>query len=195
MADGYSWNYVRGDDGNRLPGPEHIGWWAAVAMILSVLLHVGVFIALGNLEIVLNLGQAEELSTGNVNVRRVEVQPMPDAGRLEPDKVVEPPKDTTSLLDEIDLLDALPENEEIDIKTDVDEASFALQMSRPAAEGIKAETPSPTQVKISGIRKDLVGQVCADIRKVRPPEPYKGKGIKYIDEQIQRKAGKAAAGA
>jgi large subunit ribosomal protein L6 len=62
-------------------------------------------------------------------------------------------------------------------------------------EGIKIETPSPTQIKVSGARKDQVGQVCADIRKVRPPEPYKGKGIKYIDEQIQRKAGKAAAGA
>jgi large subunit ribosomal protein L6 len=70
--------------------------------------------------------------------------------------------------------------------------SHPIEMVMP--EGITAETPSPTQIKISGIRKDLVGQICADIRKVRPPEPYKGKGIKYIDEQIQRKAGKAAAG-
>ena len=60
-------------------------------------------------------------------------------------------------------------------------------------EGITAETPSPTQVKIIGIRKDLVGQVAADIRKLRPPEPYKGKGIKYVGEFIQRKAGKTAA--
>jgi large subunit ribosomal protein L6 len=62
--------------------------------------------------------------------------------------------------------------------------------------GYKAiETPQPTQIKVSGIRKDQVGQVSADIRKIRPPEPYKGKGIKYVGEQIQRKAGKAAAGA
>jgi large subunit ribosomal protein L6 len=71
--------------------------------------------------------------------------------------------------------------------------SHPVEFSIP--DGIKVETASPTQIKISGVRKDLVGQVCADIRKVRPPEPYKGKGIKYIDEQIQRKAGKAAAGA
>lgn len=71
--------------------------------------------------------------------------------------------------------------------------SHPIEMEMP--EGIKAETPSPTQIKISGIRKDLVGQICANVRKVRPPEPYKGKGIKYIGEQIQRKAGKAAAGA
>jgi large subunit ribosomal protein L6 len=62
-------------------------------------------------------------------------------------------------------------------------------------EGITIETPQPTQIKVSGIRKDQVGQVSADIRKIRPPEPYKGKGIKYVGEQIQRKAGKAAAGA
>jgi len=62
-------------------------------------------------------------------------------------------------------------------------------------EGITIETPSPTQIKVSGIAKDQVGQICADIRKYRPPEPYKGKGIKYVGEQIQRKAGKAAAGA
>lgn len=62
-------------------------------------------------------------------------------------------------------------------------------------DGIKIETPAPTQIKISGIEKDRVGQVSADIRKYRPPEPYKGKGIKYKDEQIQRKAGKTAAGA
>jgi large subunit ribosomal protein L6 len=59
-------------------------------------------------------------------------------------------------------------------------------------DGVKVETPSPTQIKISGIEKDLVGQVCADIRGVRPPEPYKGKGIKYVGEYIKRKAGKTA---
>jgi large subunit ribosomal protein L6 len=71
--------------------------------------------------------------------------------------------------------------------------SHAVHFQIP--DGIKVETPTATQVKVSGIRKDLVGQVTADIRRVRPPEPYKGKGIKYVDEHIQRKAGKAAAGA
>lgn len=59
-------------------------------------------------------------------------------------------------------------------------------------EGIDFEVDARTrQIKVSGYDKQLVGQVTADIRKVRPPEPYKGKGIKYIDERIRRKAGKA----
>jgi large subunit ribosomal protein L6 len=62
----------------------------------------------------------------------------------------------------------------------------------PAPEGIAFEVPQPTRITVSGIDKVLVGQVAANIRKVRPPEPYKGKGIKYEGEQIRRKAGKAA---
>ncbi len=59
-------------------------------------------------------------------------------------------------------------------------------------EGITLEVPTQTQIKISGIDKELVGLVAAKIRSFRKPEPYKGKGIKYSDEQIIRKAGKAA---
>ena len=54
------------------------------------------------------------------------------------------------------------------------------------------QTPTQTQIVISGIDKQLVGQVAAKLRSIRKPEPYKGKGIKYSDEQIQRKAGKTA---
>ena len=57
---------------------------------------------------------------------------------------------------------------------------------------ITVEVPLPTQIVIKGIDKQLVGQVAAKIRALRPPEPYKGKGIKYSGEQIRRKAGKAA---
>jgi large subunit ribosomal protein L6 len=59
--------------------------------------------------------------------------------------------------------------------------------------GIKLETPIPTNIIISGIDKLLVGQVAAKLRSFRPPEPYKGKGVKYEGEYIRRKAGKAAA--
>jgi large subunit ribosomal protein L6 len=59
-------------------------------------------------------------------------------------------------------------------------------------EGIKVESTTPTQIVISGIDKQLVGQVAAKIRSIRKPEPYKGKGIKYSDEHIVRKAGKTA---
>jgi len=57
-------------------------------------------------------------------------------------------------------------------------------------EGIKIETPSQTEVVISGIDKQKVGQVAAEIRAYRPPEPYKGKGVKYSDERIIRKEAK-----
>ena len=61
-------------------------------------------------------------------------------------------------------------------------------------EGVAVETPSNTRIVVSGPDKQAVGQVAANIRRVRPPEPYKGKGIKYKDEFIRRKAGKAVAG-
>ena len=54
------------------------------------------------------------------------------------------------------------------------------------------EVPQRTQILVKGIDKQLVGQVAADIRQWRPPEPYKGKGIRYVDERVKRKAGKAA---
>ena len=56
--------------------------------------------------------------------------------------------------------------------------------------GISFEVPVPTQVVVRGIDKQIVGQTAAEIRKVRPPEPYKGKGIRYEGEQIRRKVGK-----
>jgi len=62
-------------------------------------------------------------------------------------------------------------------------------------EGISAKIESQTQVTISGIDKQLVGQVAAEIRAFRKPEPYKGKGVKYADEIVKRKAGKAGKGA
>lgn len=59
-------------------------------------------------------------------------------------------------------------------------------------EGIELEVPKPTQIFVKGIDKQLVGQVAADIRRWRQPEPYKGKGIRYAGERVRRKAGKAA---
>ena len=63
-----------------------------------------------------------------------------------------------------------------------------------APEGIEFEVPQPTQVIVKGSSKQAVGEIAAQIRKVRPPEPYKGKGIRYVDEHIRRKVGKAATG-
>jgi large subunit ribosomal protein L6 len=73
---------------------------------------------------------------------------------------------------------------------------LALGFSHPvlidAPAGISFEVPSPTRIVVRGIDKELVGQVAADIRKVRKPEPYKGKGVRYAGERVLRKAGKAA---
>ena len=74
---------------------------------------------------------------------------------------------------------------------------LALGFSHPveyrAPAGIKLTAPQPTQVVIEGPDKEMVGQVAAELRSLRPPEPYKGKGIKYVGETIRRKAGKAGA--
>jgi large subunit ribosomal protein L6 len=59
-------------------------------------------------------------------------------------------------------------------------------------QGITFEVPVPTQILVKGIDKQMVGQTAAEIRKVRPPEPYKGKGIRYANEQVRRKVGKRA---
>ena len=61
-----------------------------------------------------------------------------------------------------------------------------------APPGITFEVPQPTRITVRGFDKQLVGQVAADIRKLRKPEPYKGKGIRYAGERVQRKAGKSA---
>lgn len=58
--------------------------------------------------------------------------------------------------------------------------------------GVTIEAPNPTSVVVKGADKEAVGQVAADIRKVRPPEPYHGKGIRYVDERVRHKAGKTA---
>jgi|SRR5665213_1540687 len=73
---------------------------------------------------------------------------------------------------------------------------FALGFSHSvpvqAPDGITFEVPQPTRVIVKGIDKELVGQVAANIRKLRKPEPYKGKGVRYAGEVVVRKAGKAA---
>ncbi|MBE6738819.1 MAG: 50S ribosomal protein L6 [Ruminococcaceae bacterium] len=71
--------------------------------------------------------------------------------------------------------------------------SHQVIMEEPA--GITIEVPAPNKIIVSGADKQAVGQIAAQIREKRPPEPYKGKGIKYVDEYIRRKEGKAAKGA
>jgi large subunit ribosomal protein L6 len=73
---------------------------------------------------------------------------------------------------------------------------LALGFSHPvvvdAPDGVTFDVPTPTRIIVKGIDKEKVGQVAADIRKLRKPEPYKGKGVRYLGERVMRKAGKAA---
>ena len=71
---------------------------------------------------------------------------------------------------------------------------YSHQVIMPEIPGITVEVPNPNSIIISGPDKQMVGQFAAEVREKRPPEPYKGKGIKYIDEHIRRKEGKAAKG-
>lgn len=71
---------------------------------------------------------------------------------------------------------------------------YSHQVIMPAADGITIEVPSNNSIIISGPDKQKVGQFAAEVREKRPPEPYKGKGIKYVGEYIRRKEGKAAKG-
>jgi large subunit ribosomal protein L6 len=68
--------------------------------------------------------------------------------------------------------------------------SHPVEYASPA--GIELDAPTQTEVVVSGADKQLVGQVAAEIRGIRPPEPYKGKGVRYAGEQVRRKAGKTA---
>jgi len=76
-----------------------------------------------------------------------------------------------------------------DLRLDV---GYSHPVVMKARQGINFEVPVPTQIVVKGVDKQLVGQTAAEIRKVRPPEPYKGKGIRYEGEYVRRKVGKRA---
>ena len=69
---------------------------------------------------------------------------------------------------------------------------FSHPVTKEAPDGIEFDVPTPTKIVVKGIDKELVGQTAAEIRAIRKPEPYKGKGIRYEGERVRRKAGKAA---
>jgi large subunit ribosomal protein L6 len=77
----------------------------------------------------------------------------------------------------------------VDLRLDV---GFSHPVVMKAPQGITFEVPTPTEVVIKGVDKQQVGQTAAEVRKVRPPEPYKGKGIRYAGEYVRRKVGKRA---
>ena len=181
-----------------MPGLEHLGWWAFVAMVASILLHVGVFFALERMKIALKFQQAQELSTGTINVRPMEVRPQELDRSQPPDAVITPPKDSAALLEEVDLLNALPKDHEIDIKPEVREAEYALQMKTPAITGDPAalamEVSSSLEVNTDlpelgrepeHLKPAEVGQVTVDPGAVPVDDNDLGK---FTDDLIKRGA-------
>ncbi len=143
-------------------------------MFLSILLHVVVFFALDQMKIAFKFEQAKEMSTRPIDVRQVEIRP-DDERSLPPENVVQPPEDSASLLEDVDLANLLPENEEIDIKPDITQAQYALQMQNPAMEGspeaIAVEASSGFEVDTDlpelgrepeSIRPAEIGQITVD---------------------------------
>ncbi len=198
MADGFSWSEMRGGGSYRLPGPEHLGWWAAVAMLLSILLHVAVFFALDSMKIALNFEQEREINTQPVDIRQMEVKPMDVQETATPEDVIVPPNDAAKLLDDIDLLKALPKDLEIDIKPDIDKAEYALQMKNPAAAGdpaavamedstgfdVEADLPEMGR-EPSQLRPAEIGQITVDPGAVQGEDTEIGK---YTDDLIKKGA-------
>jgi len=72
------------------------------------------------------------------------------------------------------------------------QVGYSHPVTMVAPQGIEFEVPAPNRIVVKGIDKQLVGEIAANVRKVRKPEPYKGKGIRYVGEQVRRKAGKTA---
>lgn len=212
MDGGYSWNDSRDGSTYRLPGPEHIGWWAAAALVASLLLHVVVFFMLDRVLDGLGIGQGlaevKELTTAPMNVEQVvvEAEPQPETPAPPPDEAVIPPTDTTSLLEEIDLLAKLPKDEEIDIKPDVLAPEYALKMAHPTPDGEPAAV-TPEMASAFDIDADLPelgrmeerlppaaeGQITVDPGAVPPDDPDLKK---FTDKMLREGAkGKVRGGA
>ncbi len=124
---------------DRLPGPDPLGAWAVLALILSVLLHIGVFLMLDRMDFRLRYREAIEMNTEPIRIRQVEVKPSETEVRVAPESEVTPPKQAAALMEEIDLLAALPEDREIDIKPQIEQAEYALKLSDPATKSDQRE--------------------------------------------------------
>ncbi len=175
MEQEYRWSDTRDVGGYRLPGPENLGRWATVAMLVSLLLHVLVFFALDHVRIALGIQQSEEISTAPVNVRQVEVKPYEPERALPPEEAITPPDESAALLEEIDLLDLLPEDVEIDMAPSVLDPEYALKISDPLAAGdleadaasvsstfdLEADLPEFGRME-SELQPAAVGQITVD---------------------------------
>ncbi len=140
----YSWHDTHGKSTYRLPGPENFGWWVAVAVLLALLVHVGLFFMLGRITVAFGFGEALEIRTAPVNVEQVEVRPAEWEEAAPPDEVEQPREEAVPLLEEIDMLELLPKDIEIEIRPDITEADYELKLENPALSGeLEGESIEP----------------------------------------------------
>lgn len=196
MEQEYRWSDTRDTDTYRLPGPEHLGRWATAAMFVSILLHVLVFFALDHVKFALGIRQPEEISTGQINLRQVEVRPYEPEKALPPEEMITPPNESAALLEEVDLLDLLPKDTEIDIAPSVVDPEYALKISNPLAEG-ELDAPDTTVSSSFDVDADLpefgrmetelkpaaVGQITVDPGAVQVDD---GAMSKFTEDLIKR---------
>lgn len=167
-------------------------------MCLSILLHVIVFFALDQMKIAFKFEQARELSTRPIDVRQVEIRPLETEPALPPEEVIVPPTQLAAMLEEVELLDILPKNQEIDIKPEIVEPEYAIRLQNPARMG----TPEAVALDVSSgfeIEADLpelgrqpesikpaeVGQLTVDPGAVQADDSEIGK---FTDDLIRQGA-------
>jgi OOP family OmpA-OmpF porin len=174
VDDGYSWREMRESTPLRLPGPDNLGWWAAVAFFVAVILHVAAFFALGHIKIALGFQEMDELTTQAINLEQVEVMP-PDYEMQVPEETEQAPPDAATLLEEIDLLAKLPEDTEIDFKPDLKDPEFSIKLDNPAMEG------DPAGVQVDPSAGFDLDTALPDIGRTEEPLPLAAEAQTIVD--------------
>jgi OmpA-OmpF porin, OOP family len=195
MEQEFRWSDARDAESYRQPGPDHLGRWAAVAMVVSVLLHVVLFFSLDRVKIAFGLMKSEDLTTAPIDIRRLEVKPFEESPPPT-ENVITPPNNSAALLDEVDLLELLPKEAEIDIATTVIDPEYALKMSNPLASGEVAETVNEISSKFdleanlpelgrmtTELQPAAVGQIIVDPGSVKVDD---GEMANFTDELIKK---------
>ena len=195
MEQEFRWSAERDTDGYRLPGPDHLGRWAAVAMVVSVLLHVCLFFSLDRVKIAFGNLPSDDLTTEPIDIR-VEVKPYVEESLPPVEDIITPPNETADLLDEIDLLEMLPKEVEIDISPNVIDPEYALKMSNPLASGevdivanqisskfdLEANLPEFGRMT-TDLQPAAVGQIIVDPGAVKVDD---GEMANFTDELIKK---------
>lgn len=184
MSQGYSWQERRHPVAYRLPSAEHLGRWALAGLALSLVLHGIAFVALDRVRIAVGLDNGE-LSTGPIKVEQVDTEPIFDAPALPPERVVEPPKDTAKLLDEVDLLSKLPDNAELDMKPDVLKAEFNVAIANPVKSG-SPQGLAPDPVSGFDVDADLpeLGRMDTDLKPAAEGQVVIDPGSIRADDKV-----------